>query len=495
MNTIENGDDRAPPLTTPADPSARAEEPMPAETRSESPVEQASNRPAPPRPEQTTNNADRPSHRGASMQEQFEGFDTAFVDALDTRMGQAQLRENGWRDRDDIDDIMRNLERLAGSDWQVAAKLWDKHVPGEIDKPVFIDGDDIEPEAKDKPEKDGKLVTPESLKKRYLIADNKFYFREEATKLAFEDHGKRLATDHDDPAIARSMVELAEAKAWQTIRVKGSDDFKREVWLAASLRGMDVQGYRPTDVDRARLEELMQDRPARPRNTIEQGQDRDHQLPRTSKAAEPENKPPAADDGERALSPQQRTAIDTLRNIMKSRGDSTKAIDMATEIAKEKLQQDRVYIGTVQAYGHAPYQGKVENEQSFYVTLKTAHGERTVWGVDLERTLTEKNVDIGAPVVLAREGAVPVVVKTKEKDADDMPTGRTTALPAHRNAWQVSRVDVLRDEVLAKLQRKEARSNAQPSVPVYDSKAPRRENIREPAAPDRDRSPQPQPQR
>ena len=64
-----------------------------------------------------------------------------------------------------------------------------------------------------------------------------------------------------------------------------------------------------------------------------------------------------------------------------------------------------------------------------------------------------------------------------------MPTGRTTALPTHRNAWQVSRVDALRDEALAKLQRKEARSNAQPSVPVYDSKAPRREHIREPAAP------------
>src|SRR4051812_9098994 len=130
MNTIENGDDRDPPLTTPADPSPRPEEAVHADTRGETAAEKPSSRPE-LQSEQATNDTSRPLRQDVSVQEQFEGFDTAFIDALDTRMGQAQLQENGWRDRDDIDDIMRNLERLAGSDWQAAAKLWDKHVPGE----------------------------------------------------------------------------------------------------------------------------------------------------------------------------------------------------------------------------------------------------------------------------------------------------------------------------------------------------------------------------
>ncbi|MDR0576325.1 MAG: hypothetical protein LBI87_02010 [Candidatus Accumulibacter sp.] len=34
----------------------------------------------------------------------------------------------------------------------------------------------------------------------------------------------------------RSMIILAEAKGWFDIKVKGSEDFKREAWMEAAAR-------------------------------------------------------------------------------------------------------------------------------------------------------------------------------------------------------------------------------------------------------------------
>src|SRR5438045_8939237 len=99
---------------------------------------------------------------------------------------------------------MRDLERLAHRDWQRAASLWDKYRPGDIDKPVFIDGDDVDdprspskrsnavgrdPKAAERDDveaKDTEFLTPASVRKRFIQAANKFYFRDEENRLTFE---------------------------------------------------------------------------------------------------------------------------------------------------------------------------------------------------------------------------------------------------------------------------------------------------------------------
>ncbi|RFB76678.1 LPD7 domain-containing protein [Methylovirgula sp. 4M-Z18] len=52
---------------------------------------------------------------------------------------------------------------------------------------------------------------------------------------------------------AKAIVQLAEAKGWQAIEVKGTKDFRRDVWMQASLKGMPVRGYEPTEKDKAAL--------------------------------------------------------------------------------------------------------------------------------------------------------------------------------------------------------------------------------------------------
>lgn len=249
--------------------------------------------------------------------------------------GKAKLEELGWRDRNDISDVMRDLEKLAAKDWQVAADLWQKYRPNDIDKPVFIDGDDINEKALTKAgvRDDGRVVdggkeeeaagvvTPESLRKRFLQAENKFYFRDDENKLAFEDKGKRLATEHNDPEIARSMVELAQAKGWSTIKLKGTDEFKREVWLQASLKGMDVQGYKPLDVDLARLEDLRKEtgrNEDRGRNIIDQVAERSKVGDRAERS-EAIDKTAVVDENVCTLSKRQLTALETIKGVMRSR--------------------------------------------------------------------------------------------------------------------------------------------------------------------------------
>ncbi|WP_204279743.1 LPD7 domain-containing protein, partial [Serratia marcescens] len=40
---------------------------------------------------------------------------------------------------------------------------------------------------------------------------------------------------------------------WEALQVRGSAEFRREAWLEANARGMEVQGYQPTELDRQAL--------------------------------------------------------------------------------------------------------------------------------------------------------------------------------------------------------------------------------------------------
>ena len=427
---------------------------------------------------------------------------------LDARMEKAKLEELGWRDRDDISDVMRDLEKLAAKDWQVAADLWQKYRPNDIDKPVFIDGDDIDEKSpgkasarddargvdggKDKEEAAG-VVTPESLRKRFLQAENKFYFRDDENKLAFEDKGKRLATEHNDPEIARSMVELAQAKGWSTIKLKGTDEFKREVWLQASLKGMDVQGYKPLDVDLARLEDLRKEtgrNEDRGRNIIDQVPERSKVGDRAERT-EAVDKTAVVDENTRTLSKRQLSALETIKGVMRARGDSETAVNMAAELAAERFQTNRVYVGKVVDHGAAPYENDPKNERSYYVKLQTDAGEKIVWGVDLERAVGDGKAQIGDDVALAYQGKQPVTVPVKEYDDKGKVIG-VSEITTNRNTWDVRRLETVREEVKEKLAEAARKADRQPLVKVYDRDAKRTttrpEVVREQRAKDSERA-------
>ena len=98
------------------------------------------------------------------------------------------------------------------------------------------------------------------------IGRTEYRFRGDTSRVAFTESTFRLATDTNSPSVARSMVDVAQARNWRALRVSGNEDFKRLVWLEASVRGVKTLGYEPNPAD---LELLRKDREARLVNRIE----------------------------------------------------------------------------------------------------------------------------------------------------------------------------------------------------------------------------------
>ncbi|MFM9914553.1 MAG: LPD7 domain-containing protein [Rhizobacter sp.] len=110
------------------------------------------------------------------------------------------------------------------------------------------------------------------------IGLTEYRFRGDSSRVAFTESTFRLATDTNSPSVARSMVDVAEARNWSALRVSGHDDFKRMVWLEASVRGVKALGYEPNPAD---LEVLTKAREARLLNRIEPVRGDRHSSPAT----------------------------------------------------------------------------------------------------------------------------------------------------------------------------------------------------------------------
>jgi hypothetical protein len=61
------------------------------------------------------------------------------------------------------------------------------------------------------------------------IGRTEYRFRGDTSRVAFTESTFRLATDTNSPSVARSMVDVAEARNWRALRVSGNEDFKRMV--------------------------------------------------------------------------------------------------------------------------------------------------------------------------------------------------------------------------------------------------------------------------
>jgi hypothetical protein len=102
------------------------------------------------------------------------------------------------------------------------------------------------------------------------IGLTEYRFRGDASRVAFTESTFRLATDTNSPSVARSMVDVAEARNWRALRVSGNEDFKRLVWLEAAARGVKALGYEPNAAD---LDRLKVERELRQSNRIEPARD------------------------------------------------------------------------------------------------------------------------------------------------------------------------------------------------------------------------------
>jgi hypothetical protein len=220
---------------------------------------------------------------------------------------------------------------------------------------------------------------PEDVKKRFVQAGNKYYFPDGAR--AFTDRGQRLTTPSENTEVIRSLVEIARARGWNEVSVRGTERFRKDAWVAARLAGLEVRGYNPSEFERA-------------------------QLLRT-RSRPPDQ--PVDNDVEREGAP------------------------VPSQGRRRPSRQDELLAGVLADHRRATYRHDPRASMSYYVKLETPHGDRVVWGVDLERALKESLTQPKAGDEVVVRAVRRETVKIRRRDE----AGKLTdeGVERHRNRW------------------------------------------------------------
>jgi hypothetical protein len=119
-----------------------------------------------------------------------------------------------------------------------------------------------------------------------------------------------------------------------------------------------------------------------------------------------------------------------------------------------RSRSGRVVTGRLKAHGHANYQFESHGSPSYYVQILSSRGVETLWGVDLERALTQSKTQpkIGAMIGAQRLGSEPVTIPPREGDS------KTAQQRVFRRAkWLVEDVTFFADSIRRARRDREAR--------------------------------------
>ncbi|RKF48932.1 LPD7 domain-containing protein [Paraburkholderia fungorum] len=279
---------------------------------------------------------------------------------------------------------------------------------------------------------------PETVRKRYLRAGNQYFLKDAPHQLAFEDIGPYLVTEHNRPDVVESMVDMARAKAWGRIRVSGHEQFRREVWVQATLLGIEVSGYEPKAVDFARLAENRRDRMTNRIDVMETTAAT--QVPANRPAA-PEAAPGSTES--QAAQPARRDALwqpEARAPAPPAPAELPRAAPAAEagpRVAEPEGQERQRYMGELVEHAGAPYQHNPARSDSYYVVYRDTGGAgHVVWGVDLERAVADSGALAGQQVMLENLGRRLVTVTVPVLDATGNVIGEEEK-EVYRNTWQV----------------------------------------------------------
>lgn len=273
--------------------------------------------------------------------------------------------------------------------------------------------------------------------------------------LVFSADEKKIATDRNDQQTVQAMLDLAEARGWKGLRIKGDADFRRTVWMEANLRGLEVEGYKPREAD---IQELEEKRRLRSHNAVEataERQDKQAEITKPGAAqAAPEKTVPAAQEAsDKGQAGSQKTAAKDL-----------------PPASKEEMLQGRLLEHGL-------------GENGYFVRIDTGLGERVVIGNEFRHAIENSKAKPGDRILLDNVGHKTIEVQER-KEAREASANEKAITSAANQIFQqhVKDPDKLQqymDGVRAKLEQQREQGST-PQVRVYDRNAP--------AQPDRDRA-------
>ncbi|WP_320201747.1 LPD7 domain-containing protein (plasmid) [Agrobacterium sp. rho-13.3] len=273
---------------------------------------------------------------------------------------------------------------------------------------------DFSPLVMTEDEKNRRIELTERIHSQFRVHGSEFRFKDQPAKTAFRDAGDSLKTATNDDRVAKAMVTMADAKGWKTISVSGHPDFRREAWLEASLRGMEVKGYKPQQQD---LQDLATMRERQERNVVAAVPERVQADRGADKAVQrPQEAPQRAQEPARGL-------------------QASGASSQDQQAGKSAV---RAYAGILLAHGAANYKHDPQERPSYFVTLATAKGAETVWGKDLQRSFAESGVKVGEAIKVAFAGDKDVTVEANKRDEKGKVIG-VEPIDTRRNSWDMAK--------------------------------------------------------
>jgi putative DNA primase/helicase len=243
---------------------------------------------------------------------------------------------------------------------------------------------------------------PESVRDRFAQVGQRYYFPDGAP--AFRDLGRRLTTPSENTQVVASLIEIAHSRGWTEITVSGTERFRQEAWRQARMAGLDVRGYRPSDIEQAQVIRAIAHKLGVP---ADRRTDEISAEARPSESRAPSGAPPTAE-----------TSAPPAR---------------APNAPRERI------AGRLLDHGRDAYRHDPQHEMSYFVRVETRDGKREVWGKDLERAMSKSltQPQIGDEVILQKTGRDAVTVKRAERDASG--ELQPKELETHRNRWVVEK--------------------------------------------------------
>ncbi|MCP2223657.1 LPD7 domain-containing protein [Bradyrhizobium elkanii] len=238
---------------------------------------------------------------------------------------------------------------------------------------------------------------PERIRRKYYVVasesdkdgssgEARLYADELKEYLAFKTTDDRLVTRIAAAEVIRDMVSVAQHRQWEALHVHGSVEFRREAWLEASTRGIEVQGYQPNELDRQALAG-------------------------------------------------RRVAWDRAHartNDVEARSTPDRSIQA------DRLDYDKGVSGRLIEVGFGPYRNRADAEPSTYVAIELDDGRRhQVWGVGVVTDVADSGARPGDRISLRRDGVEPVIRAIKSIDAATGIAG-IERRQMWRNVWSVT---------------------------------------------------------
>jgi len=243
------------------------------------------------------------------------------------------------------------------------------------------------------------LDTPSSYYERFVVTKQgdtqEFYRNYDDPRAAIIDTGHTLSTKAADKATALDMINLAAHRGWETMKVTGPQEFKREMWIEGAAKGIKVEGYKPNERD---IEEAAR------RSDME----RPRSLQRT--------------DG-----PLNDRAGPEQRDMSQDR-----AASVVAGTSSDKVDYSQGVRGIVLAQGTRPYLDRPGAAESPYVRLQLPNGRtHDVWGMGVSKALADRGVTVGDTVTLSSTRSEPVTITTR-----DLVTNEPIEKQGSRRTWE-----------------------------------------------------------